>query len=178
MYENYSPKWAYTLQQDVDNLTPPLMPTPLGSGRERSCDESAAASVASSSQPKKKRRVYDGPKLRYTLATGGKRAYLQTGWNNDGMLRFKQLCTSFNALMSAADIWKVCIESWESYIDNVRGDDETSSCWVPEVSAKIDLGDKDAVDNDDNSKDDHVTFRFNVPDNVGSSGFHYPMAGV
>lgn len=162
VYENYQPKWKEELAQQ------------LLAEEDAEREETSAAAVEDGSDAQepanKKRKTHD---LLYTRS-GGKREYLKTSWTEEGLLRYKQLCTRMSELLSNKKVWQGCIESWESYVDNKRADDDTSSCWV-HTYRKIEK-EGAGIDNEDEDDDvQPVTFSFSLgDDNTDSIGDDFP----
>lgn len=150
VYENYHPKWINDIetervmeqhQNDTGEKDEPDDAT-VGQKRKNRSDSSA------------------GPQLKYTKPANVRHKYLESGWNDEGFRRFKELQQSFHTLMIDDQAWQACKETWDDYVSNMK--QFGNRCWVPQYS-KLDLGDDDG-DNDDIADTDEVKFEFVQPE--------------
>jgi len=157
VYENYHSRWIYDLksarekeqqaQQDQDKNSAEEVAEPA---RKRTKASSASDAPALSAS--------DAPVLPYTKLPTEKKAYLEIGWNKEGIRRFKALRLSLQQLIRNDNTWQACKVAWDEFISNKKQVGE--GCWVLQYSRQNYLEDADDEEDDISEGD---AFEFELP---------------
>ena len=124
-FENYSEIW-------IDDMKKKRIQPSEHDDEEASTDE----------PPSKKTKVSSQYRGKHMKPGNVKNRYLETGWTEDGMKRYNELCCMFEELMGREDVWQLCKDKWEVYILEKKEADG-KFCWVP-VYLQLDDDEDDA----------------------------------
>jgi hypothetical protein len=156
VYENYSPKWVEDIEQDrLDCAAIDAGTNDEDEKNKRKRNDSMQAEKGL--EEKKKRRRFSG---KYTKDSRCKNSYLQSGWTEDGMQRYDELCRIFNSLFQSRDVWLKCKVGWNMYI--VKKKEVGGECWVPTYRREVvdeTESDQDIGGDDNNGWFQYVSFR-------------------
>ena len=144
---NYEGKWQAELQDETDEEL------------SKQINEEAAKSNGSDKSPPKKKRKYP---MKYTKPSAQRLAYLETGWNTEGLKRFEELLRVFTSLREHGVAWQACKDGWDSYIEDKRQDDDIHPCWVP-TYRRLDDNDDRAEKENSADRDEQQGFEFVLP---------------
>ena len=149
-FENYSEIW-------IDDMKKKRIQPSEHDDEEASTDE----------PPSKKTKVsqYRG---KYMKPGNVKNRYLETGWTEDGMKRYNELCRLFEELMGREDEWQLCKDKWEVYILEKK-EANGKLCWVP-VYLQLDEDEHDADGDGDVMSGGWFDFK-GIKSSNGSGGY-------
>ena len=151
---NYEAMWQAEIQDERDEEL------------SKQINEEAAKSNGGDEGPPKKKRKFP---MKYTKPATQKLAYLETGWNTEGLKLFEELHHVFTSLKEHGVAWQSCKDGWDSYIEDKRQDDDIH-CWVP-TYRRLDEEDDPAEEQQNSADREQQGFEFVLPSSDGLDSY-------